>query len=184
MKSIKDITTEHLLWTQPKTIHQFFELRLNDDLFGTLNFPKLTGSLAEVETFDGKWSFKRIGIFHTKITIREFGNENDIAVFKPNLMASSGSLEFTNGNSFIWEAANFWATRFEFKDNSGNLLVTFRAGVDDPKLKDWFKTQARVEITELAKNLSELSIIILLGWYLIIILNMDSSTSAVLSVAT
>ena len=184
MKSIKDISNEHLLWAQPKTIHQFFELRLNDDLYGTLNFPKSTGSLAEVESFDGKWSFKRIGIFYTKITIRELGNENDLAVFKPNLMASSGLLEFANGTSFTWEAANFWATRFEFKDSAGNLLVTFRAGVDDPKLKDWFKTQARVEITEQAKNLSELSVIILLGWYLIIILHMDSSTSAVIAAAT
>ena len=115
MKPIKEISNknspnEHLIWTQPKTIHQFFELRLNDDLYGTLNFPKLTGSLAEVEAFDGKWSFKRIGIFHTKITVREFGHENYIAIFKPNLMASSGSLEFVNGKSFTWEAANFWAT--------------------------------------------------------------------------
>ena len=184
MKSIKDISNEHLLWTQPKTIRQFFELRLNNELYGTLNFPKSTGSLAEVETFDGKWSFKRIGIFHTKITVREFTNENDIAVFKPNLMASSGLLEFANGKSFSWEAANFWATRFEFKDNEGNLLITIRAGVDDPKLKDWFKTQARVEITEQAKKLTELSVIIHLGWYLIIILNMDSSTSAVMAAAT
>ena len=189
MKSFNNIPNEnfsngHLLWTQPKTIHQFYELRLNEELYGTLNFPKLTGSLAEVETFDGKWSFKRIGIFHTKITVREFGNDNDLAVFKPNLMASSGSLEFANGKTFTWEAANFWATRFEFKDNVGNLLVTFRAGVDDPKLKDWFKTQARVEITEQAKDFPELSVIILLGWYLIIILHMDSSTSAVMAAAT
>jgi hypothetical protein len=99
-------------------------------------------------------------------------------------MASSGSLEFANGKTFTWEAANFWATRFEFKDNAGNLLVTFRAGVEDPKLKDWFKTQARVEITEQAKDFPELSVIILLGWYLIIILHMDSSTSAVMAAAT
>jgi hypothetical protein len=184
MKSIKSLSNEHLLWTQPKTIHQFYELRLNKDIYGTLKFPKSSGSLAEVETLDGKWSFKRIGVFHTKITIREFGKDNDIALFKPNLMASSGSLEFSNGNSFIWEAANFWATRFELKDTEGNLLVAFRAGVDDPKLKDWFKTQARVEITEQAKNFSELSLIVLLGWYLIIILHMDSSTSAVVAAAT
>lgn len=184
MKSLKEAGQEHISWTQPKATHQMFELKSKDYLYGTILFPKSVGSLAEAETLDGKWSFKRVGFFTTRITIRKRGEENDIAFFKPNMMASSGVLEFADGKKFQWHAANFWETKFEFKDANGEIVVTFRSGVEDPKLKDWFKTQARVEIAEDKINVPELSIMILLGWYLIIVLQMDSSTGAVVAAAT
>jgi hypothetical protein len=184
MKSLKEAGQEHLSWMQPKTTHQLFELRLKDDLFGTLVFPKSVGSLAQAETSEGRWTFKRVGFFSTRITVRKSGEENDIAAFKPNLMVTSGVLEFSNGNKYQWHSANFWETKFEFKDANGEIVVTFRSGVEDPKLKDWFKTQARVEIAEHKNNLPELSIMILLGWYLIIVLQMDSSAGAVVAVAS
>lgn len=184
MKSFKEAGKEHLSWMQPKTTQQLFELRLKDKLFGTLIFPKSVGSLANAETSEGKWTFKRVGFFSTRITVRKNGEENDIAAFKPNLMATTGVLEFSNGKKYQWHAANFWDTKFEFKNAEGETVVTFRSGVDDPKFKDWFKTQARVEIAENNNNLTELSIIILLGWYLIIVLQMDSSAGAVVAAAT
>ncbi|MCX6169483.1 MAG: hypothetical protein NTX65_09090 [Ignavibacteriales bacterium] len=184
MKSLKEAGQEHLSWTQPKATHQSFELRIKDDLFGTLIFPKSVGSLAEAETFEGKWTFKRVGFFSTRITVRKSGEEIDIAAFKPNLMATTGILEFSNGKKYHWHSANFWETKFEFKDGEGETVVTFRSGVDEPKLKDWFKTQARVEIAEHKNDLPELSIILLLGWYLIIVLQMDSSAGAVVAVAS
>lgn len=184
MKSLNEAEQEHLNWTQPKATHQLFELKSKDDLFGTLKFPKSVGSLAEAETLQGKWTFKRVGFFTTKITVRKTGEENDLAVFKPNLMASSGSLEFSDGKKFQWQAANFWQTKFEFSETDGETIVTFRSGTEDHKLKDWFKTQARVEISEQKTDLPELSIMVLLGWYLIIVLQMDSSTGAVVAATT
>ena len=183
MKSLKEAVQDHLNWTQPKTTHQIFELGFKDDLYGSLVFPKSVGSLAEAETHDGKWTFKRVGFFTTRITVRKSGEENDLAIFRPNLMASSGVLEFPDGKKFQWQAANFWETKFEFKDNDGETIVTFRSGMEEPKLKNWFKTQARVEISELKNNLPELSIMVLLGWYLIIVLQMDSSAGAVVALS-
>ncbi|PKL82026.1 MAG: hypothetical protein CVV24_12215 [Ignavibacteriae bacterium HGW-Ignavibacteriae-3] len=184
MKSLREKTGEHLSWMQPKATHQLFELKEGENVFGRLVFPKSVGSLAEAETSDGKWTFKRVGFFNTKITVRKFGEEHELAVFKPNLMAKSGSLEFSSGKKFQWHAANFWETKFELKDDAGEAIVTFQSGVDDPKLKDWFKTQARVEIHEDKKDLEELPVIVLLGWYLIIVLQMDSSAGAVVAAAT
>lgn len=184
MKSLKEAGQEHLSWTQPKTTHQLFELKFNDDLFGTLLFPKSVGSFAEAETLEGKWTFKRVGFFSTRITVRKSGDENDIAIFKPNLMASSGVLEFSNGKKFQWHAANFWETKFEFKDAKEEIVVTFRSGIEEPKLKDWFKTQARVEIPEQINDFTELSIMVLLGWYLIVAFQMDSSAGAVVAAAS
>ncbi len=184
MKSISNLSGEQLSWIQPKATHQFFELRTQDDLYAALNFPKSHGSLAEAESADGKWTLKRVGFFHPKITVRNAGEENDYAVFVPNLMATSGSLEFSNGKKFIWQSSNFWATKFEFKNEAGNSVIAFKSGIDDPKFKDWFKTQARVEILSTKESGKDISLLILLGWYLIIVLQMDSATGAVVAAAT
>jgi len=181
MKSFQELKNEHPAWIQPKAMQQLFELRSQENLFCTLTFSKSSGSLAEAESYDGKWTFKRVEFFHTSFTIREFGKEKDIAVFRPKWTGNSGSLEFVNGKTFHWQSSNFWSTKFEFKKGDGDAVVTFRSGVDEPKLKDWFKTQARIEIPESSKNIHELSILILLGWYLIIVLQMDSSAGAVVA---
>jgi hypothetical protein len=183
MKSIKEFADEHLTWFQPKAIHQFYELRSEKELYGTVNFPKSFGSLAEAESADGKWTFKRIGFFQIKITIREAGSENDLAVFKPKWTGYAGSVEFADGKIFHWQSSNFFATKFDLHDSNGNALFSFRHGVDEQKLKDWFKTQARVEIYEPSKNIPETSMLILFCWYLIVVLQMESSTGAVASVA-
>lgn len=62
--------------------------------------------------------------------------------------------------------------------------MVFKSGVEEPKLKDWFKTQARVEISEQAKKYPELKLLILFGWYLIIALQLDSSAGAVVAAAS
>lgn len=183
MKSIKNLKNEHLTWFQPKTTQQIYELKSESDLYGTINFPKSFGSFAEAESADGKWTFKRIGFFQVKITIREFGSENDLAVFKPKWTGYAGSIEFTNGKIFHWQSSNFLATKFELHDNEGNLIFTFRHGVDEPKLKDWFKTQARVEFNETSKNIEEVSLLALFCWYLIVVLQMESSAGAVIIAA-
>ncbi|MFA7228234.1 MAG: hypothetical protein WC061_04300 [Melioribacteraceae bacterium] len=184
MKSLREKKGEHLSWRQPKATHQMFELKSGNELFGRLLFPKSVGSLAEAETSEGKWTFKRVGFFSTRITVRKAGSEDDMAIFKPNLMATSGTLEFSSGKKFQWHAANFWETRFEFKDAEGETVVTFLSGADDHKFKDWFKTQARVEIAENRLDLEEFPVMVLLGWYLIIVLQMDTSAGAVVTMTS
>lgn len=184
MKPLKTISTEYPSWIQPKTIQQIYELRTKDDLYGTLIFPKTFGSLAEAESSEGKWTFKRVGFFNTRITVRELGAENDIAVFKPKWTGNAGIVEMANGKIYNWQSSNFWSTKVDFIDANGNAVVTFRSGVDEPKLKDWFKTQARVEVSEFGRDLPELSILVMLGWYLIVVLNMDSSAGAVVAAAS
>ena len=184
MKSIRNVGEEQLNWIQPKALEQTFELRGDEDLYASLIFPKSLGSLAEAEASNGKWTFKRVGFFNVTITIREVGKETDLAVYKPKRMSYSGSLEFTNSKIFHWQSSNFWSTKFEFQDANNNTVVAFRSGIEEPKLKDWFKTQARVEFSEEAKKYPELELLILCGWYLIIALQLDSSAGAVVAAAS
>jgi hypothetical protein len=183
MKPIIEAEHDNLTWFQPKAMHQFYELRSENDLFGTVNFPKTFGSFAEAESADGKWTFKRIGFFQIKITIRKAGSDTDLAVFKPKWTGYAGSIEFADGKEFHWQSSNFFASKFELHDSNGTVLFSFRHGVDDPKLKDWFKSQARVEINETAKQFPETSLLVLFCWYLIVVLQMESSAGAVAAAA-
>lgn len=174
MKSIKTFTDEHLTWVQPKAIKHEYELCDESEVYGRLVFPKSFGTLAEIESAEGRWTLKRVGFIHTSVTIREEGKDENVGVFKPSGWGSRGTLELTSGNKYEWRLENFWATRFEIKDSSGDTIVRYHSGKDDSNISDMFKNQARVSFTEQARNLHELSLLILIGWYLIVMIQMDS----------
>ncbi|MFH1195708.1 MAG: hypothetical protein V1720_08330 [bacterium] len=174
MKSLNSFIGEHLTWVQPKAIKHDYELRDQSEVYGRLVFPKSFGTLAEIESAEGKWTLKRVGFIHTSVTIREDGKEENVGVFKPSGWGSRGTLELTSGKKYEWKLENFWATRFEIKDSSGNTVIKYQSGKDDSNISDMFKNQARVSFTEQARNLPELSQLILIGWYLIVMIQMDS----------
>ncbi len=53
----------------------------------------------------------------------------------------------------------------------------FKPGVDNAKIIDLFKFQARVEVTDESIQVDEVPMLVLLGWYLMI-LQMEDATSA------
>jgi len=165
-----------LSWSQPKTLQRAFELRDGDRLIGTLSFVSLWGSLAEASMAAGEWTFKRVGFFRTRITVRRRGQEMDLAVYQPKGWGSEGELQFAGGRIYAWKPANFWATRFNFVDTAGRPLVAFKPGTEESKWSDIFKLQALVEIDPSASQLEELPLLVSLGWYLMILHHQDSAS--------
>jgi hypothetical protein len=78
---------------------------------------------------------------------------------------SKGCLEFADGRVFRWERANFWGSRYKLSDADGNHLVEYRLR-DIDKLSNLFKRRAFVEIYPQAYGLTELPLLVSLGWYL------------------
>jgi hypothetical protein len=169
---------QQLHWVQPKAMERNYELRTEDRVVGALAFPKAFGSLAAAATVEGDWSFKRAGFFKPFITVRQEGGDTDVAVYRPKWTGMQGTLEFADGNVFLWSTANFWATRFQFSDASGQPLVTYQSGLEEWKLSDLFKSQGRVEIDPSAYALRELPLLVLLGWYIILLHEQDSAAAA------
>lgn len=174
MKPINSFKGEHLSWVQPKAIKHEYQLMNQNDIFARLNFPKSFGTLAEAECAETKWTFKRVGFLHTSVTMREEGKPENAGVFKPAGWGSRGLFEFARGKKFEWKLENFWGTKFEIIDSSGNPIIKFHSGKDDSNLSDIFKTQSRVTFAEQARDIPELSLLILVGWYLIVMMQMDN----------
>ena len=183
MESIFSYLDTPLYWAQPKTFERRFVLHTGEHELGWLEFRSALGSLALAEAAQGSWTFKRVGFFNPRVSVRLPDSESDLALFTPRWISSDGSLEFPGGKSFVWQAANFWASQFCWRHVTGDDLVLFSPGSEEHKLSDLFKTQAQVIFASAASSLAELPLLVLLGWYLMILHHEDAAAVAASSAA-
>ena len=147
-----------------------YELRTGGgELAATLHFRSSFGSFATAESADGCWTFKRVGFFQTKVTIRACGSDDEIGIFKNNTWSGGGTLELADEGTFQ-VATNFWQTKFGFETESGEKLIGFeKSGL--------LHLSATVEIQPNAVSMAELPLIVTLGCYLLVMMDMDATTA-------
>lgn len=125
MKRIADLAGQHLEWVQPSALKMEYELRAGSAVAATLGFRSSFGSLTSGRSADGSWTFKRVGFFETRATIRAEGAEADLAVFRNNTWSQGGTLQLPDGRKYP-ATTNLWATGFDLNDDSGNMLIGHR----------------------------------------------------------
>jgi len=166
----------HIYWIQPEILSRRFELRAERSVFGSLSFRTAFGSLATAESATGSWTFKRVGFLSPRVTVRVAGSNDDLAIYWPRLRGD-GWLEFPGGTRYHWQTANFWGSAWGFSDAQQGLLFVLRPGVEKPSWSDLLKTQAQVEIEQRGHDLAELPLLVMLGWYLLILQKEDSAAA-------
>lgn len=169
MDKLVDLIDRELKWTQPAALKMQYELHAGEELAARLAFRSSFGSFAMGQSADGCWTFKRAGFFQTRVTIRVCNEETDIAVFRNNTWSGGGSLELRGGRKLL-ATTNLWQTNLEFKTESGETLIRFKSG-------GVIHLSALVEIQPTAAGLTELPLLVMLGWYLIVMMHMDSAAS-------
>ena len=96
MTRVADLAGRLLKWEQPSLLKMEYDLHTGDgELAATLRFRSSFGSFATADSADGCWTFKRVGFFQTRVTIRQCGEETDSATFKNNTWSGAGTLEFS-----------------------------------------------------------------------------------------
>lgn len=161
-------------WLQPRAMAQHYELRAGEILMATLTFRSSFGTLATAEAAGGRWTYKRVGFLNPRVTIRVDGSEEDLAVYVPRFWGG-GTLTFGDGLAFEWKPTNFWSTQWAFLDASGNVVMSFKAGVRRRKLSDVFKTQFTLHVLPDAAGRDAISILVTLGMYLLILQHHDAA---------
>lgn len=172
METLISLSGQNLKWSQPHMTKMEYELGIDGKVAAVLRFRSSFGSMATAETASGSWTFKRVGFFQTKVTVRESGSDVDAAVFKNNTWNNGGSLEFLDGRTYL-ASTNFWATEYEFKTEAGETLVRFR------KIGGVLHASAEVEILTASAGLQGLPILVTLGWYLAILMQQDAAATSV-----
>jgi len=169
VKLIAEAIGRELKWVQPSAWKMEYELRADDELIATLRFRSSWGTFATAESADGCWTFKRIGFWQTKATIRACGSDTELALFKNNTWSGGGTLEFADGRKLL-ASTNGWRTTFEFKSETGETLVRFKSG-------GFVHLSATVEIQPDSAGMTELPWIVMLGWYLTVMMYLDTATT-------
>ena len=176
MRKIIELVDQHVEWVQPRALKMHYELRASDELVATLHFRSSMGSFATGESADGCWTFKRVGFWQTRVTVRLCDGDSDIASFKNNTWSGGGTLELSDGQMFP-ATTSFWQTKLEFQNESGNTLIQFKSG-------GLLHQSAKVEIQPSAIGTPELPFIMMLGWYLIVMMSADSAIVGSIAAST
>jgi hypothetical protein len=163
-----DLSGLLLKWGQPSLLKREYELRTGDgELVATLHFRSSFGSFATADSPYGCWTFKRVGFWQTKATVRSCGSDDDIAIFTNNTWSGGGTLEFSDGRTFR-ATTNFWQTKFEFETEAGEKLIEFQTS-------GLLHLSATVQIYPSFVTATELPLLVMLGFYLIVMLHSDAA---------
>lgn len=176
MRKIADYAQQEMKWEQPNAFKEQYELHVGDETIATLRWRSMWGSLATAESADGCWSFKRVGFFKTRITVRQCDSEQDIAAYYPNTWSQGGTIEFPDGRKYK-ASTNFWMTKVEITDETDSVVIRYNIG-------GFFRQSALVEVLPATIRLPELPWMVMLGWYLIILMHQDSAAVAAVAAST
>ena len=173
MRPISETVGEELLWVQPAARRREYELRAGDDVVATLRFQR--GSLADAEAEGEHWTFKRQGFWQPRVTVRVPGSDADVAIFRAH-WAGGGMLEFASGRATRLSSANFWQSEWVWQEKAQPLILfKGRHGI--------VKARGAVEIQSGSAGLPDTPLLVLLGWYLIL-LHADDANAAAAVAAT
>jgi len=171
MRHLADVVHSELHWRQPHLFDSTYELVSGDEPVETLDFRSTFGSFATARTADRAWTFKRVGFWRTRATVREEGAPNDLAVFEHNTWSGGGTLTMT-GRLAIRVTTNLWQSRIEFQLEDGTVLLRYRTeGV--------MRHGAELTIEPAGARMPDLPWLIAFGWYLIVMMRHDAATTAV-----
>lgn len=174
MKAIADFAGRELHWSQPSGLERAYDLKAGEELLATLRFRG--GTLAEVETAEGRWTFKRQGFLRTQISARSHGSDSDVAVFRPHL-TGGGEMVAGLGAGLEFAPANFWSTEWSWQDQD-QALITYRGP------RGLLKAKAEMEVAPEASRLANLGLVAVLGWYLILLFGRDMAIATASRSAT
>jgi hypothetical protein len=174
VRPIREIAEQTARWTQPKALAREYELRAGNEVVATLRWQKTLGSLALAESADGAWTFKRSGFLSPRITVRRPDSEADVGVFKPG-WRGEGMLRLLEGRGYQWLNTSFWHSEWAFADEAGKPLVHFKTEFEPAAVFAIFKHAAEVTFEPSAFSVLDLSLLTLLGWYLMVLMSEDAA---------
>jgi hypothetical protein len=169
VRSIREAAGQELIWSQPAATRRSYELRAGDQVIATLRRER--GSLAEAEAAEGRWTFKREGFWHPRVTVRKAGSDENIAVFNPSWMGG-GTLERSGKPPLRFKAANFWRSQWDWEADESSPLLHFKSR------HGLLKTQGTLEIAGGAAGEPDLGLLALLGWYLLLLFAEEAAAAS------
>jgi hypothetical protein len=128
------------------------------EIYATLQFRNTSGSLGTGRTSEGEWTFKRVGFFKPRISVRPVSLKTPVAFFQ------RARLHFGGGLVLRWNPTKGPEKERRFEDLEGRTVVRLQ-----PEFADRTR-EAKVEIKAFSTPGAELSIAVLMSWYIVLLL--------------
>lgn len=167
MRRIADAIRHPLHWVQPRLFDRAYELLSGTDVVATLTLRTAFGTMAEARSADGAWTFKRVGFWQTRATVRWEGESHDLAVFEHDTWKGGGTLKMAGGSAIL-VTTNFWQSRIEFQLPEGDVLFRYLT-------EGFMRQEAGLEVAARAERMADLPWLILFGWYLVVMMHQDAA---------
>jgi hypothetical protein len=166
MIPLSSATSGGLTWSKISR-NRSYELKLNDEVVGTLQHPRFWSSSFVAGSQSGRWTFRRGGWFGAVSEVLDSSSQQQIATFK-SVWGGGGTLTFADGQQFQLECKGWWRPVWSVIASSGETLLrlhTREKTVDIPTVSSVPDTR--------------LSLLIMFTWYRILQAEEDAAATAV-----
>jgi len=167
MRSLTECSTDSLEWRKGDSSPLGFELRNDDGTFASLVFLDEECILARVETAEGTWTLKHLGVMNPVVTLREEGGKVNLATFHPHAIRL-GRLEFQDGAVFDWTWHHGMGPGGTFADQGGAPLVRLHARPGRDLTSPPGLEHGDVELDSAHSVRFRHALLAAFGWYLIL----------------
>ncbi|MBI4913693.1 MAG: hypothetical protein HY823_13230 [Acidobacteria bacterium] len=166
MKSLTDLKAVLLAW-HPDGKAEAFELRAKEDSVARLEFLDKVNGLARIETAEGAWTLRHMGLMAPLVTLREEGSHENLAVFHPHALRH-GRLQFKDGTDFHWSWLQDLRPGGVFMDPEGMPLVRIHAIRDAWRAGSRGSGLGEVELGLTPRKPWHHALLAAVGWYLLL----------------
>jgi hypothetical protein len=158
---IGELTGKRLKWVQPHPFRLKYELRAGGIPVATLSYSRFFDTLAIASSDDGTWIFRGGDLRHRTVSIQASGVETNLAVFNTYLLGG-GALELPDGRKYKGILLNRMS-EYKFATEDDEVLVRYW------NVWSTLRTSGEMYIYPHAKDLAEISWLVLLGWHLVLV---------------
>lgn len=146
-------------WTKPSFWTRAYLLRERGERVAWLRWEGAFSSRAEAETPEGRWTLGRSGFFNSIVTVGQAGSTIEVARLERS-WRGCGTLQGPGGRRYAWSKLSLWRPEWVFTDDAGRVVVRFR-----PSL---LKQCASVEVEPAGASSPDLTLLLVVGWYVIL----------------
>ena len=166
MKSLMEMKPTLMEWRRRAGPALAYDLHTTKGLAVSLEFPDLGSTLARVETAEGFWTIKHLGLLNPVITLRVAGESRNLALYQPHAFRH-GRLEFSDGVTYDWAILHGATPGGAFLSRAGIPLVRLhpRLGLDATQDMD----SGMVELGHPPQKRWRHGLLAALGWYLLVL---------------
>ncbi len=169
MKRLTSTKSKSFEWTRSGKVST---LASDGQVYATVTWVKVWGSLAIGESADGRWTLKRVGFLRPRVTVRSEGSHSDLAVVTMDF-GGGGKVAFSDASAFTFRRMGFWRPVLSLEDSTGRKVFTLTPSSRLGKRGATLKLEE-----EAARSSWRTSLLAVVAWYIgVLVTEYDENAS-------